>query len=121
MVMSDLPKGKVLAKCFIIDKNNLYSLNQRICSLTIDKNCDPYYIFYKINRNPYYLKFDDGVNQTNLKKEDVLNLIIDVPNLNNQKKYSKYLIQMDKKIYIENKKVLKLQELKKGLMQSMFV
>ena len=121
MVMSDLPNGKALAKCFIIDKNNLYSLNQRICSLTIDKNCDPYYIFYKINRNPYYLKFDDGVNQTNLKKEDVLNLVIDVPNLNNQKKYSKYLIQMDKKIYIENKKVLKLQELKKGLMQSMFV
>lgn len=33
MVMSDLPNGKALAKCFIVDEDNKYSLNQRICAL----------------------------------------------------------------------------------------
>ena len=30
MVMSDLPNGRALAKCFIVDKDNKYTLNQRI-------------------------------------------------------------------------------------------
>ena len=33
MVMSDLPNGKALAKCYYIDENNKYSLNQRICKI----------------------------------------------------------------------------------------
>lgn len=27
MVMSDLPNGKALAKCFIVDEDNKYTLN----------------------------------------------------------------------------------------------
>jgi type I restriction enzyme S subunit len=30
IVMSDLPNGKALAKCFLVDENNRYTLNQRI-------------------------------------------------------------------------------------------
>lgn len=30
MVMSDVPKGRALAKCFLVDKDGKYSLNQRI-------------------------------------------------------------------------------------------
>ena len=121
MVMSDLPNGKALAKCFKIDKNNTYTLNQRICSLTINDKYDSNYIFYKINRNKYYLKFNDGVNQTNLKKREILNLSLDVPNYNNQRKYSLILTMIDNKIIMELDKIDILQELKKGLMQNMFV
>lgn len=35
MVMSDLPNGKALAKCFIVDEDNKYTLNQRIGAFTI--------------------------------------------------------------------------------------
>ena len=35
MVMSDVPNGKALAKCFYIESDNEFTLNQRICSLTI--------------------------------------------------------------------------------------
>ena len=121
MVMSDLPKGKALAKCYIVEKDNKYSLNQRICSLKVKTEFDPFYIYYKINRNNYYLKFDDGVNQTNLKKDDVLNLMVEIPSLDNQKKYSNILLKLDNKITKENSKLDKLNELKKGLMQNMFV
>ena len=121
MVMSDLPNGKALAKCIKIDRNNTYTLNQRICSLTINDKYDSNYIFYKINRNKYYLKFDDGVNQTNLKKREILNLSLDVPNYNNQRKYSLILTMIDNRIIMELDKIDMLQELKKGLMQNMFV
>ena len=121
MVMSDLPNGKALAKCFYVDENDKYSLNQRICLLRANNNINPQYLFYKINRNPYYLKFDDGVNQTNLKKEDILNLVINLPNIEYQNKYSQIMISIDKKIKNEKTYLTKLFKLKKGLMQNLFV
>jgi len=30
IVMSDIPNGKAIGKCFLVDKDNLYTLNQRI-------------------------------------------------------------------------------------------
>ena len=52
MVMSDLPNGKALAKCFLVDQDNLYTLNQRICRLTLnDQNI---YIIYLIEIVSYY-------------------------------------------------------------------
>ena len=33
MVMSDVPNGRALAKCMLIDQSNKYTLNQRICCL----------------------------------------------------------------------------------------
>lgn len=44
MVMSDVPNGKALAKCFVIDKNDTYSLNQRICCIR-SKSFDTKYLF----------------------------------------------------------------------------
>jgi type I restriction enzyme S subunit len=31
MVLSDVPNGKALAKCFLVEETNAYTLNQRIC------------------------------------------------------------------------------------------
>jgi type I restriction enzyme, S subunit len=65
MVMSDLPNGRALAKAYLVEANDTYAVNQRVCALTPYKDC-PEYLFYVLNRNPYFLKFDDGVNQTHL-------------------------------------------------------
>ena len=65
LVMSDLPNGKALAKAFFVDRNNLYAVNQRVCCLTPYRDF-PKYLFYYLNRNPYFLNFDDGVSQTHL-------------------------------------------------------
>ncbi len=78
MVMSDVPKGKALAKCYLIKKDNLYSLNQRICSLRA-LNANPYFLFLLTNRNKYFLKFDTKVSQTNLRKEEVLRCPVYIP------------------------------------------
>ena len=78
MVMSDLPNGKALAKCFLVDENDKYTLNQRICALTVkDKKAySTRFLYYYLNRNWQLLKFDNGCDQTNLKKADILNIRI---------------------------------------------
>ena len=121
--MSDLPNGKALAKCYYIDEDNKYSLNQRICKIKIkdDSVINSKYLFYLLNRNHYFLKFDDGVNQTNLKKDDILSLNLVLPSIKDQERNSKILTIIDNLIEKENNKLSKLNLLKKGLMQNMFV
>ena len=83
MVMSDLPNGKALAKCFIVDEDNKYTLNQRICSLSVkNPNLTNYkFLYYYLNRNRQLLKYDNGVDQTNLKKDNILKIRIPIPPL----------------------------------------
>lgn len=66
MVMSDLPNGRALAKTFIADQNELYAVNQRVCALTPFENYCGEFLAFVLDRNPYFLKFDDGVSQTHL-------------------------------------------------------
>ena len=81
MVMSDLPNGKALAKCFVVDSENKYTLNQRICALDIKdkKKLNYRFLYYILNRNVQLLKYDNKVDQTNLKKEQILKIKIPVP------------------------------------------
>jgi len=85
MVMSDVPNGKTLAKCFIVDKDDTYTLNQRICVIR-SKNFDTRFLYYQLNRNKYLLSFDNGENQSNLRKDDILNCELFVPPLAEQKR-----------------------------------
>ncbi|WP_086252260.1 restriction endonuclease subunit S [Campylobacter devanensis] len=83
MVMSDLPNGKTLAKCFIVDENDKYALNQRVCGLKIKESRQllSKFLFYILNRNSQLLRYDNGVDQTNLRKDDILNISIPLPPL----------------------------------------
>jgi type I restriction enzyme S subunit len=85
MVMSDVPNGKTLAKCFIVDKDDNYTLNQRICVIR-SKNFDTRFLYYQLNRNKYLLSFDNGENQSNLRKDDILNCELLVPPLPEQQR-----------------------------------
>ena len=121
MVMSDVPNGKALAKCYQIEKDGVYTLNQRICSLKEKDNINKF-IIYLINRNRYYLSFDSGVGQTNLKKDDVLNCPLTVPiSMEEQQKIADYLSNIDYKIESVTQQITQTQTFKKGLLQLMFV
>lgn len=92
MVMSDLPNGKALAKCFLVDQDNLYTLNQRICRLTLnDQNILPKYLYYLLNRNCQLLQYDNGVDQTNLRKNDILKVELLIPPLEVQEEIVRIL------------------------------
>ena len=85
MVMSDVPNGKTLAKCFIVDKDDSYTLNQRICVIR-SKKFNTRFLYYQLNRNKYLLSFDNGENQSNLRKDDILNCKLFVPPLPEQQR-----------------------------------
>ena len=120
MVLSDVPNGRAIAKCFYVDKDNTYTVNQRICKLTPKKTVG-LVLYYVINRNNYLLAFDDGVKQTNLKKDDVLNCPIVLPNNpKEQNKIADCLSSLDELITAEAQKLDTLKAYKKGLMQGLF-
>jgi len=80
MVMSDVPNGKALAKCYIIEENDKYSLNQRICAIRTSV-FNIRFLYYQLNRNPFFLAFNNGENQSNLRKGDILNCPLWKPSL----------------------------------------
>lgn len=120
MVLSDVPNGKAIAKCFLVEKDDHYTVNQRICKLT-PRNLNSKILYYLLNRNPYFLSFDDGVKQTNLRKDDVLNCPLLIPSeLKEQEKIANTLSSIDDLINAQNKKIEALNLHKKGLLQGLF-
>lgn len=120
MVLSDVPNGKAIAKCFFVNEDNRYTVNQRVCRIT-PKNINSKILYYLINRNPYFLSFDDGVKQTNLRKEDVLNCPLMIPeDPKEQMKIADTLSSIDELITAQGQKLDALQLHKKGLLQGLF-
>ena len=70
-VLSDVPNGRAIAKTFLVEKSNKYTLNQRIAGITPHSDINPKFLSVTMNRNKYFLQFDDGVKQTNLSLDDM--------------------------------------------------
>lgn len=120
MVLSDIPNGKAIAKCFLVEEDNRYTVNQRICRIT-PRNVNSKILYYLLNRNPYFLAFDDGVKQTNLRKDDVLNCPLLIPeDPKEQEKIAETLSSIDELITAQSQKLEALQLHKKGLLQGLF-
>ena len=120
MVLSDVPNGRAFAKCYFVEENDKYTVNQRICRL-IPHDIHSLFLFYHMNRNKYFLDFDDGVKQTNLKKSDVLACPLLKPKeKREQQKIADCLLEIDTMITEQYKKIEQLKTHKKGLMQGLF-
>ena len=119
-VLSDVPNGRAIARTFLVDKSGKYTLNQRIAGITPHEDTDPYYLYIKMNRNEYFLKFDDGNKQTNLSIKDVLNYEDMYPSYKEQQKIGMYFQQLDHLITLHQRKCDELKEFKKYMLQNMF-
>lgn len=86
-----------------------------------DNNEYIYYYLYYLYITNYYDSIVSTGTQPNLNAEQLKNLFLYMPSREEQLKISKKFITFDKKINLETNKLIKLVELKKGLMQSMFV
>ena len=93
---------------------------------TINENIvDKDYFVYYINENKSFknkiLSSKEGGTRYALSISKFRDIKLDLPSLKHQKEYSKILMTYNQKIKQEQNKLDKLQELKKGLMQNMFV
>jgi type I restriction enzyme S subunit len=119
MVLSDVPNGKAIAKCYFVKEDNRYTLNQRICSLK-SINVDAKFLYYLINRNKYFLSFDDGVKQTNLRNIDVLNCpLIIPPSIEEQRIIAEIITDMENTISSLELSLEKQYQIKQGMMQEL--
>ena len=106
-VLSDVPNGRAIAKTFLVDKSSKYTLNQRIAGITPHSNINPKFLSITMNRNKYFLQFDDGVKQTNLSLNDMKKFEEFYPNKQEQDKIGDLFINLDNLITLHQHKELK--------------
>ena len=123
MVLSDVPNGKALAKCFLVEEANTYTLNQRICLLR-SINFHTKFLFYQLNRNRHFLSFDNGENQTNLRLNQVLSCPLFLPPLAEQEIIAAKLDDLSEETQrlgtLYERKLAALAALKKSLLNEAF-
>lgn len=118
-VLSDLPNGKALSKCFYVDEDEKYAVNQRIC-IWRTKGSNPMFLFFLLNRNKYFMKLDDGVTQTHILNHHIEKCKISLPiSLEEQTRIANILSDMDSEIEQLEEKLSKSKVLKQGLMQQL--
>jgi type I restriction enzyme, S subunit len=90
MVMSDLPNGRALAKAFYVADAGTYAVNQRVCIIS-PRVIHPRYAYYQLDRNPGFLRFDDGSNQTHLSNSTFRKFMMSVPPEEEQRAIAEHL------------------------------
>jgi len=120
-VLSDVPNGRAIARTFLIEEDNKYTLNQRIAGITPLENTYPYFIHLLMNRNRYFLRFDDGAKQTNLSMNDVNGFSEYYPSLQEQTQIGIHFQQLDNLITLHQRKLEKLQNIKNAYLNEMFI
>lgn len=97
MVMSDLPNGRALARTYLVGDGEEIAVNQRVCALRV-KEGDPQFFALQLDRNRYFLDFDDGLNQTHLLNPVFEKCPLVVPPLPEQRKIAEILRAWDEAI-----------------------
>ena len=72
-----------------------------------------------MNRNKFYLKFNDGLSQTNLKKKEVLGCPIVVPQMEEQEKIVSVIEASGESLKLMQEAVKDMIQQKQGLMQQL--
>ena len=122
MVLSDVGHGDLLGRVAIIPENNRYVLNQRVALLRINDDTNTYFLFSIINRyQDYFKKLGAGSSQLNISRGIVENFEVTYPNVAEQRMIADYFHSLDHLITLHQHKCDELQNLKKYMLQNMFV
>ena len=118
-VLSDLPNGKALAKCYYVNEDDKYAVNQRIC-IWRSKKPSAEFLFFILNRNKYFLKFDDGVTQTHILNHHIKKCPISLPpTIDEQNAIASTLFSIISEINSLVSKRDKYKQIKQGMMQEL--
>ena len=122
MILSDVGHGDLLGRVALIPDDNKFILNQRVALLRPNKTVNPEFLFFYINSHQKYFKSQGaGMSQLNISKKSVETFSSLVPNIDEQKKISLFLMKLDSLITLHQRKLEHLELMKKGLLQQMFV
>lgn len=112
-----------LGKNAYIDNFNEGTVASSLVALR-PKNIDGRYLFHVLNSDIEYkqrIVHDEGAAQPNLSAKSVSEFIMPVPDIDEQKKISEFLDGLNNFITLHQRKVELLKEIKKYMLQNMFV
>jgi type I restriction enzyme S subunit len=118
-VLSDLPNGRALAKTFLVEENDLYAVNQRICIWRAKANTWGPFIHYAMNRHKHFLSLDDGVSQTHILNRHISTCQLIIPPLKEQKAIAQVLSDFDNLIDSLERLIAKKRSIKQVVMQEL--
>ncbi|WP_323707909.1 restriction endonuclease subunit S [Mammaliicoccus sciuri] len=120
MILSEQAPGLVGMTAIILN-NNEYVLNQRVAALVPKQFIDSQFLSKLINRNQKYFSVRSaGTKVKNISKGHVENFNFLSPNYTEQQKIGNFFSKLDCQIELEEQKLAKLEEQKKGYMQQIF-
>jgi type I restriction enzyme S subunit len=90
MVMSDLPRGRALARTYLVNDDRSYAVNQRVCILRPIR-VNPQFLAFTADRHPDLLAHDDGFNQTHLPNAAFKIMRLPLPPLAEQETIAAFL------------------------------
>lgn len=127
MILNDkTASGNIIGRVLLIDQDNTYVYNQRTERIEVDrKNFLPIFLYHMLNapeQRNYIVKASQGNTQIYVNWSTVSNINYMIPKLLlEQEKVAKFLSLINKDITLHQRKLERLQEVKKGLLQKMFV
>lgn len=122
-----IPPSSVIVTCIgLIGKLGIATsdmiTNQQINALIVSGDFDHEFIYYAFEN--FFPKYRSKVSMQTLpilSKSEFERLLIKVPNLNVQRKISNYLAGMDKRIEQTQQELNMRQELRRGIIQKLFI
>lgn len=120
---SETPEEVGMSSVWLGDTPNIY-LNSFCFGFRPNQKIDPYFLGYSL-RAPYMRDkikiLAQGISRYNISKNKVMELEISLPNNEEQKLLGTFLQRIDLIITLHQRKLERLQEVKKDLLQKMFV
>ena len=120
---SETPEEVGMSSVWLSEQPNVY-LNSFCFGYRQDGSFDTHYLAYMLRsqsmRNSMTL-LAQGISRFNISKKKVMELEVSCPQLEEQTKIGTYFSKLDSLITLHQRKAEHLQQLKKGLLQQMFV
>ncbi|MDU5646162.1 MAG: restriction endonuclease subunit S [Veillonella sp.] len=127
MILNDkTASGNIIGRVLLIDQDNTYVYNQRTERIEVDtKNFLPMFLYHMLNapeQRKYIVKASQGNTQIYVNWSTINNIDYMIPQLLlEQEKIANLFSLNNKDITLHQRKLERLQEVKKGLLQKMFV
>ena len=126
MVLNDkTASGNIIGRVLLIDKSDTYVYNQRTERIQVDKKKYNSIFLYELLNAPQIrnkiIAQCQGNTQIYVNWSVISEMSYFIPNIFEQQRIGKFLYAMDNLITLHQRKLEKLQQIKKAMLEKMFV
>ena len=120
---SETPEEVGMSSVWLDKTENIY-LNSFCFGYRPTENIDPFYLAYMLRSNVIRKKITylaQGISRYNISKNGVMEIEVPLPKFKEQQKIGSYFSHLDSLISLQQRKLEKLKNIKKSLLEKMFV